>query len=99
MQYVQHSGNDTGARYGIAGLRNRIKLIRSGWYGEQIREIARFCYNAAPTNHLNAEWFKALMQTYGRNRRYTVLKICIRGGRRRIIDYLFLLILVLAGQV
>jgi rhamnosyltransferase len=99
MFYRQHSDNDTGAKYGSAGARKRLLLIRSGWYGRQIAAVCRLCCAAAPQQATVARW-DALLRSprrWGRNMR--IACGCLRGGRRRLMDNFVLTAAALCGYI
>jgi len=39
VMYRQHGSNDTGSKYSINGLLSRFRLIRNGWYSDQLKQI------------------------------------------------------------
>lgn len=99
MRYRQHEHNDTGARMTLAGLRKRLGLIFSGWYGEQIRQISQFC---SSVNHGDdyartyekLRLFQIDQQVVGR---YRLIKFVVKNGRRRISDRFVLALMALCG--
>lgn len=40
LQYRQHGNNQFGANHGMAAVRSRLRMMRSGWYRREIRRIA-----------------------------------------------------------
>jgi rhamnosyltransferase len=97
VRYRQHTANDTGARASRRGIERRLRLIKNGWYQNQVRTVADLCLAADPTNSLLAQWSGLLAQTRGSKRKYRILRFCMRGGRRRKLDQAILLTAVIAG--
>jgi rhamnosyltransferase len=97
VRYRQHENNDTGARASVGGITKRIALLRSGWYGRQLRGIAQLCLTANPSDSTIKEWNLLLALPAGPARRYRMACFCLRGGRRRRSDNIVLLGAVLAG--
>jgi len=92
MRYRQHAGNDTGARSGSTGIKRRLALIRSGWYGAQVEAIARLCASVAGGTTEAAVQYLRLVDT-ARSRWSGRLPLCLfvlRHGRRRWSDRLML---------
>ncbi len=102
LDYRQHAANDTGARTLGSGARKRLALIRSGWYGRQVRAIAMLC--AAIDAHeasLPARYLRLLDRVsregwFGRLR--LALFVC-RHGRRRWSDRAVVAWAALAGHL
>ena len=99
LNYRQHAGNDTGARGNWPGLRRRLLLIRSGWYGTQLRAMAVLCRRAAPGNSMIGEWHGLLTRPAGSLRRLQMARFCLRGGRRRTRDNVILVLSALRGWI
>jgi rhamnosyltransferase len=99
MLYRQHSDNDTGARTTLAGVRKRLNLIRSAWYGTQLQSIAELCSAAGPDNPTVAAWRRTLHRQPGCSRRLAVSKFCLQGGRRRWTDQAILVFCASAGWI
>jgi rhamnosyltransferase len=95
VRYRQHGGNDTGARYSANGLARRLRLIREGWYRQQLCAIADLALAANPSNPTACEWRGVLA---ARNRLRTA-GFCLRGGRRKGIDNTVLVLAALAGWI
>jgi len=95
VRYRQHGSNDTGARNSADGIARRIRLIRQGWYRQQLSAIADLCFAANPSNTTVATWRAVLV---ARNRLRTA-HFCIRGGRRKKIDKAVLILAALAGWI
>lgn len=101
MRYRQHAANDTGARSSLAGLVRRLKLVFSGWYSEQIRQMAVFCTEAVPAceparNYLSLRDLRLRQPVTGRLR---LAAFVLRDGRRRMSDRCVLLAMALAGSL
>ena len=98
LRYRQHSLNDTGARYTLDGVFKRIALLRTGWYGAQLRTIARICIAASPTDPTIGEWCNILYRTQSIKRRYDIVRFCInKGGRRRSAETAIVIGAAIAG--
>lgn len=99
VYYRQHTGNDTGAKLSVAGMRKRLALIKSGWYRRQILGITALCAAAAPTNSTVSGWRLRSETTAGWSRRIGRARFCITQGRRKLSDRLVLSLLTLLGWV
>ena len=99
MIYRQHAANDTGARHTLGGIRKRLKLIREGWYRNQLRAIAALCLAAAPDNAVVAAWHALFNRPDTWSRRLQILRFCLHGGRRRRLDNTILLFATVAGWI
>jgi rhamnosyltransferase len=97
MRYRQHDGNDTGARLSLAGVRKRLRLIRSGWYASQLGVIARLCAAASPSQPVIGAWQAILSAPRSWSRRARIARFCMRGGRRGLADNCVILVAALAG--
>lgn len=99
VRYRQHLHNDTGARAAIGGIVRRVRLIKSGWYANQLRAIANLCFAAAPGNSIIVEWQSILAHAPGVQRTFRIASFCIRGGRRRAVDNAILLGAAITGLI
>lgn len=99
VRYRQHGGNDTGARGSVNGMTTRLSLIKSGWYGAQLRSVADLCVAAAPSNTTITEWHARLSRSDSWPRRLEVARFCLRGGRRKRLDNVVVLAAALAGWI
>ena len=99
MRYRQHQANDTGARSGIAGALFRIKKIGNGWYAEQIRLLTAICVAAIPSHEPYRRWQQLFEAPRGLRRSIRIAYFCFRGGRRRGVDNVVLIVSALAGWV
>jgi rhamnosyltransferase len=99
MKYRQHSGNDTGARGTVGAVAKRVSLIRRGWYRTQLRTIGELCSVADPSNPTVAAWRSMFIPPDSWSRRLRVARFCLRGGRRRRLDNLMLVLSALAGWI
>jgi rhamnosyltransferase len=97
--YRQHSANDTGARYTLAGVTKRFSLIRNGWYRRQLSAMAHLCLTAAPASRLVGAWNSILQQPDSWRRRMRVAGFCLGGGRKRSLDNAVILFSALAGWI
>jgi rhamnosyltransferase len=99
VKYRQHGENDTGARVSVAGIGRRLRLIRAGWYGQQIAGIAQMCRAASPADPVIEQFRGLLAEPAGLARRFRLARFCLRGGRRRRSDRTALLIAVVCGWI
>lgn len=97
VRYRQHDGNDTGAKTSLAGMRKRLRLIRSGWYGNQLRTIAELCVAANPSDGVLSAWHSTLTARRTWSRRIRIAGFCAHRGRRGAADNCVLLTAALAG--
>jgi rhamnosyltransferase len=86
VEYRQHSSNDTGAKGSIAAIASRVRLIRGGWYKEQIStaiDISR----SFGVSEAEVEDFKDLFaKTDSIERRLRLAFFCSLHGRRKRAD-------------
>ncbi|SFY35782.1 rhamnosyltransferase [Janthinobacterium lividum] len=97
MRYRQHAGNEIGSRGGYFAVQKRVQLIRSGWYRRQV-DAAATIYRLAAGNDTKALRLITLLshqQAIGRSFRLSYL--LFRGGRRRLIDRLVLVVSAMCG--
>ena len=89
MRYRQHGGNQVGANQGVAALRSRLRLLRTGWYGTEVARMAALV--SAPTDKI--------AQSAASRRWWTHLGLLPYAGhlRRRMRDRLFLVVMILLG--
>lgn len=57
LHYRQHEANQLGANTGLAGVKNRIKLMRNHAYRDQAILIANAAGNTMISNKLSSRWF------------------------------------------
>jgi rhamnosyltransferase len=99
VYYRQHSANDTGARYTLAGVSKRLSLIRSGWYRGQLAAIAKLCLAAAPSSSRVRAWSSIVQQPDSWRRRMRIAGFCLGGGRKKSLDNAVILFSALAGWI
>lgn len=99
IRYRQHGNNDTGARASIAGITKRLRLIKVGWYRRQLVTIAQICGAATVDNSVIAEWRRLLAMPRGIVRKARIVRFCLAGGRRRVLDNTILIVSALAGWI
>lgn len=99
IQYRQHTSNDTGAKWSVGGISNRLRRLANGWYGDQIARIQRLAAAANPSDPIIANWERVLSMQRGFERRFRVAHFCIQGGRRKISDNTILIGAALLGWV
>lgn len=89
MRYRQHDKNQVGANRGLAAIRHRLRLLRSGWYRSQIMLIASLV--SSPTDKLAHR-----VQT---GERWAYLRLLPHLGqmRRRCRERLYLGVMILFG--
>jgi rhamnosyltransferase len=99
VDYRQHEDNDTGSRFSGGGILRRIRLIRTGWYREQLVAVARMCAVAAPGDTRIAGWATLIARPVSLRRQLKVAGMSILMGRRRLTDRLVVLVASLCGWV
>jgi rhamnosyltransferase len=99
MRYRQHNENDTGARASLQGVLTRVGRIRQGWYSDQLRGIAGVCETAVPDNSLIHSWHTLFHAHKDWRRRLSIVRFCLRGGRRRPADNAILVLAALLGWI
>jgi rhamnosyltransferase len=97
MRYRQHGENDTGARRGKGAIAKRMTLIRNGWYRSQVQLITQLCLSAAPSNRVVGDWARLKSESPLLTTRLRMALFCIRGGRRKRIDRVVLVVVAIAG--
>lgn len=99
MHYRQHSGNEIGSRGGILALKKRIVLIKSGWFGKQVK-AATGLYRLAGGVNQSALQIGSLFEgevLLGDRLRLSCL--IMRHGRRRLGDRLVLSLFAVVGWI
>lgn len=101
MAYRQHGGNDIGARGGLAGLLRRLRMIRSGWYAEQ---VARACRTYVAAGGCDPAALALVQQLARGEERGLAASICLafrllRDGRRRASDRAVLFVAAVARWI
>lgn len=89
MRYRQHESNQVGANKGFSAMRSRLRLIKSGWYREEVFKIANLVLvgsNALPSNILNEAGISKCFAV--RN----VFRL-----RRKFLDSVFLMVIIVLG--
>lgn len=99
LDYRQHGGNEIGARAGQGAVRRRLKQIRNGWYGRQIRQAVRLVRIACPGDAFMARSACLLERPDGPARRLGLAAFVLRHGRRRRLDRAVLALAALAGWI
>ena len=86
MEYLQNEMNETGARNSYRGILHRINLVRSDWYKEQIQLAIRISQEIGDScDQLDyAERVAISPKSISRNIQLSL--ICLRFGRRKLID-------------
>jgi len=100
MDYLQHSGNDTGARNSGGGVLRRLQLIRQGWYCRQVNAVADLVLAVNGEDQAAKQW-RAISSAPLPDFRYRLSRLgfVARHGRRRLVDRLVLVFAVLAGYL
>lgn len=97
MLYRQHAGNEIGSRGGYSAIRKRLRLIRNGWYSKQV-QAASFIYALAGGKDGDALRLTALLSDNAASaRRLRLAYLVLKGGRRRLVDRLVLMIASIFG--
>lgn len=97
MLYRQHGGNEIGSRGGYSAIRKRLRLIRNGWYLKQV-DAASLIYSLAGGKDRDALRLMALLSdNAASNRRLRLSYLLLKGGRRRLVDRLVLIISSMFG--
>jgi rhamnosyltransferase len=99
LLYRQHASNDTGARMSLQGVLKRLKLIRNGWYSNQLLLINSICHVAAPDNSYVTDFLKLLESPRTLRRTFTLFFFCVANGRRRYMDNFVLLLACIFGWI
>jgi rhamnosyltransferase len=99
LDYRQHGGNEIGARGSQGAVRRRLKQIRNGWYGRQIRQAAMLYRLARPGDPFMEAATRLLKRDDGLLRRLGLAGFVVRHGRRRRVDRAVLALAALAGWI
>ncbi|CAA0118115.1 glycosyltransferase [Zhongshania aliphaticivorans] len=98
MRYRQHSGNDTGARAALVGIRKRMNLIRNGWYADQVQQVIAVVSVLKESKKVFPEDFLLVWNLPdGIFRRFHLAMILLKRGRRRRTDRVVLAISSILG--
>jgi rhamnosyltransferase len=89
--YRQHEGNAYGARSGLRGLMLRLRMARSGWYRENILQLARVLENTSDERAI----LNAIDRLSWRDRVW--LSMRANEFRRRKRDRVLLFMTIVAG--
>ena len=99
MHYRQHEKNELGARGTRHALTKRLKLIRSGWYRDQVTSAIEIANLFVPKN--DSLKIRSFSRIYFREQSiYRRIRIAIAVffyGRRRVTDRIIVSIFSLAG--
>lgn len=98
MQYMQHAGNDTGARSSGAGVARRLALIREGWYRSQVKAMVDLVLAINPKD-AGAAWWHSQGHKVGIGVRLAKLWFVLAKGRRRLSDRMVLAGAALGGYL
>jgi len=100
MDYLQHAGNDTGARSSGSGVLRRLSLIRQGWYRRQVKAMVDLVLAVNGEDQAAGRW-RAISEAPVPDFRHRLsrLEFVARHGRRRFADRLVLVFAVLAGYL
>lgn len=96
MLYRQHTGNDTGARARLAGMKKRLGLIRNGWYANQVRQMIAVV-SSLNDRAIPSDFLAAWNCPEGARRRLWLARILLARSRRRASDRLALAVFSLLG--
>ena len=99
MSYRQHGGNDTGARFGFNAVLQRIRLIRSGWYKDQIVLACQLAERACFKHPVKCQLDEFLAMENSLSRRFSIFVFCIRFGRRKGFDRIILAFSGMSGFI
>lgn len=89
MRYRQHESNQVGANKGLSAMRSRLRLIKSGWYREEVFKITNLVLvesNALPSSFLNGTSVS----------KYFAIKNFFKL-RRKLADSIFLVVTIVLG--
>jgi len=99
IRYRQHSTNDTGAKGSLEAVRNRLKLIKNGWFKAQI-SIALEISKLVVKQSVDLDDFG---QVFYRNdsltRRLILMKFLVVNGRRKTSERMVLATASLLGWI
>lgn len=93
VRYRQHANNVLGANVGIKTRLARIMKLRTGWYRQEIMKISSFC--AQVSGNPAAANIKSSLEAG----QYKGLLPYISEARRRRLDRIFLMALVICGWI
>lgn len=88
--YRQHGGNEIGSRDGIAAVKKRLNLIRSGWYRGQVRAAFSIYQQANGNDSIALNIGQLISQRPVVMRGGRLFFMLLRHGRRRFVDRLVL---------
>ena len=92
IRYRQHDQNQYGAQRGLAGLGAKMKLMRSGWYRNEILENSAFLSKADS----KAQKIIARLQRYTLADRLWLVANCLKFRRKRM-EAVFLGVILIFG--
>lgn len=99
MRYRQHQSNEIGSRGGLMAVVRRLKLIRNGWFKEQVISSLAVEHQVAERES-NLEEFRSLFEKPDSvARRVRMAIYTLRNGRRRLSDRLVMAISSVLGWI
>jgi len=91
LKYRQHSSNVIGANLGLRSMLSRYLRVQKGWYRAEVSKICRVCFDINGDKNL----FKLINILDRKSFLYNLLLLpYVFKGRRKIVDRLFLVIMV-----
>lgn len=97
MLYRQHLSNDIGARGGFQAAIKRLRLIKSGWYKNQLVIASSIYLEAGGSSEKIKVFIENLKKNNSFYRRISMIKFIFCNGRRRIMDRFILMFSVAIG--
>lgn len=99
MMYRQHPSNELGSRGTLSAILKRLRLIRCGWYREQIDAALRIAQTFAPEHALLIRFQRLFDAKPSIMRRVGLASVFLRFGRRRLKDRCVMVMSALLGWV
>lgn len=99
IRYRQHGGNEIGSRGGLKSIFRRLELIRSGWFGGQVRAALDIFKKIEQNDPLVNKFSKIFCEDNTFLRRLKLLFFFSRHGRRRGTDRAVLAASAAAGWI
>lgn len=99
ISYRQHSGNDTGARFGLNAVLERVKMIYSGWYKDQIILACKLSERAGLVCVDKAYFESFICQPISLMRQMKLIAFVLKHGRRKLFDRLVIVFAICLGKI
>ena len=96
---MQSQHNEVGARASYSGVLHRLRLIKSGWYKEQIGYAIKCAQDLGKQNHELEHAARLFNSKRSIKTRVSLSYLSIKYGRRKLVDRMVVSVIALLGYV